>query len=352
MIKSHVLYQLSYGPRQDAILQKFNWNFRNKMNRKIFFSTLTAILILNIGSCKKENNDSPENDYTSTIMWDGLKRTYLTHLPPDFQEIGPVPLVIALHGGGGNAEAMVKLTKGGLNMLADKEGFVVIYPNGIEKNWNDGRSGEETNYRAHEENIDDVGFISELIDLMITTLNIDSKRVYVTGMSNGAMMTLRLGCELSDKIAAIAPVAGNMPVNLSSICVPEETVSVMLISGTDDPLMPFDGGDITGPFGIVKLGKVLSAEETIELWVNSDYCISSPVILQEPDTDPTDGTLVNKAVYTNCEDSAELIFYTIENGGHTWPSGYQYLSRSIIGNTCMDINANEIIWEFFRRHSR
>lgn len=322
------------------------------MNRKISFITLAAILIVNIGSCKKDNNDSPDNDYTSTIMWDGLKRTYLTHLPPDYQEIGPMPLLLALHGGGGNAEAMVKLTKGGLNILADKEGFVVIYPNGIEKNWNDGRSGEETNYRTHEENIDDVGFISELIDYLIKNLNIDSKRVYITGMSNGAMMTLRLGCELSDKIVAIAPVAGNMPLNLSSICSPEHRVSVMLIAGTDDPLMPFEGGDITGPFGIVKLGKVLSAEETITLWVNSDNCISSPVTSEEPDLDPTDGTLVNMTAYTGCEDSTEVMLYTIENGGHTWPGGYQYLSRGIIGNTCMDINANEIIWEFFMRHSR
>lgn len=277
------------------------------MNRKISFITLAAILIVNIGSCKKDNNDSPDNDYTSTIMWDGLKRTYLTHLPPDYQEIGPMPLLLALHGGGGNAEAMVKLTKGGLNILADKEGFVVIYPNGIEKNWNDGRSGEETNYRTHEENIDDVGFISELIDYLIKNLNIDSKRVYITGMSNGAMMTLRLGCELSDKIVAIAPVAGNMPLNLSSICSPEHRVSVMLIAGTDDPLMPFEGGDITGPFGIVKLGKVLSAEETITLWVNSDNCISSPVTSEEPDLDPTDGTLVNMTAYTGCEDSTEVM---------------------------------------------
>jgi len=322
------------------------------LNKILFLAFGAIIIIINSSSCRKDNTNTPDNDYTSSMMWDGLKRTYLTHLPQDYKQIGPMPLVLALHGGGGDAEAMVKLTKGGLNTLANEEGFVVIYPNGIEKNWNDGRSGEETNYRAHQENIDDVGFISELIDDQMTNLNIDSKRVYVTGMSNGAMMTLRLGCELSHKITAIAPVAGNMPFNFLSDCSPDSVLSVMLIEGTDDPLMPYEGGDVTGPFGVVKLGKVLSAEQTIGLWANSNKCISSPVTMEEPDLDPMDGTLVHKLIYNSCEDSTEVILYTIEHGGHTWPDGYQYLSSGIIGRTCRDINANEIIWAFFKRHSR
>jgi len=126
-----------------------------------------------------------------------------------------LPLVIVLHGGGGTGEDQVKLTEGGLNTLADKEGFIVVYPDGFDKHWNDGRSGEETGYRTQEENIDDVGFISSLISYFIKELNIDPKRVYVTGMSNGAMMSYRLACELTEKIAAVAPVAGNMPQNLS-----------------------------------------------------------------------------------------------------------------------------------------
>jgi polyhydroxybutyrate depolymerase len=319
---------------------------------KVLIIPLAALLICNAGSCKKDSSNDPGNDYTSYLRWDGLKRSYLVHLPPDYKEIGPMPLVLALHGGGGNAEAMVKLTRGGLNTLADKNGFVVIYPNGIEKNWNDGRSGEETGYRAHQENIDDVGFISKLIDYEIANLNLDAGRIYITGMSNGGMMTFRLGCELSSKITAIAPVAGYIPLNYSSGCLPGNPLPVMLIAGTDDPLMPYDGGDITGPLGIVKLGKVKSAEESVGLWVHFNNCVSSPVTSQVPDSDPKDGTLVYKLEYSGCENSTEVILYTIENGGHSWPGGYQYLSEGIIGKTCRDINANEIIWEFFLHHSK
>lgn len=124
----------------------------------------------------------------------------------------------------------------------------------------------------------------------------------------------------------------------------------MLMAGTDDPLMLYEGGNITGPFGVVALGKVRSVDETISLWVNSNDCILSPVTSEIPGKYPENGTLVHKSVYIGCYDSTEVILYTIENGGHAWPGCYQYLYKGIIGNTCIDINANEIIWKFFKRH--
>lgn len=133
-----------------------------------------------------------------SIIAGGLKRTYLIHLPAsDIRR--SMPLVIVLHGGGGNGKSMVKLTNGGFGKLSDKKGFIVVYPNGIEKHWNDGRNEAEIGYETHEKNTDDVGFISALIDDLIKKYNADPKRVYVTGMSNGAIMSYRLGCELSGK---------------------------------------------------------------------------------------------------------------------------------------------------------
>lgn len=316
---------------------------------------LVLVILATTASCSRYGNIAPKveaKSYYGSIVWNGLERTFLTHTPPSFTKTRSIPLVIALHGGGGNAEAMVKLTMGGLNTLADKEGFVVIYPEGIEKNWNDGRSGNETDYRAHEENIDDVGFISALIDYQIKNLNIDPKRVYVTGMSNGAMMSLRLGCELAGKITAIAPVAGSIPQNLLAKCLPSGTVSVLLMNGTDDPLVPLGGGYITGPFGVKKIGKVISVDETINLWVNNNKCMQATVITDVRDEDPQDGATVQVKTYTGCGDGTEVILYTINGGGHTWPGGYQYLSKNIVGNTCRDINANEVIWNFFKRHSK
>ncbi len=235
--------------------------------------------------------------------------------------------------------------------MSDKEGFIVVYPDGIEKHWNDGRSGGETGYRVHKENIDDVGFISTLIDYLIKELNIDPKRVYVTGMSNGAIMSYRLACELTEKIAAIAPVTGNMPQNIYPSCSPLRPISVLAINNVNDPLMPWAGKDITGPFGLKKLGKVLSASDTIRFWVTHNNCTSSPVIIEEPDRDPKDGTRVRKKVYGNGKDGTEVILYAIEGGGHTWPGGWQYLPERIVGKTTRDIDANEVIWDFFKKHS-
>ncbi len=286
--------------------------------------------------------------FRNSIIVDGLERTYLIHIPLSFDKTKQMPLVIALHGGSGSGVAMVALTLGGFNVFSEREGFIVVYPDGIEKHWNDGRG--LLRYRTQRENIDDVGFISALIDHLAKKYNIDRKRVYVTGMSNGAMMSYRLACELADKIAAIAPVAGLIPGKLSLGCSPSSPVSVLIINGVDDPMVPWKGGYFG--FGKLTLGKGLSVSDTVNYWVTHDECSSIPVTTNEPDIDSQDGTRVYKKVFGKGKNGTEVILYTIEGGGHTWPSGYQYLNERIIGKTSRDINANEVIWDFFKKHSR
>jgi polyhydroxybutyrate depolymerase len=312
---------------------------------------LSVLLALFLPLTSFSNSNASDTNYLDSIVFGGLKRTYLIHIPPSRDKTKSMPLLITLHGGGGTGKDMVKLTLGGFDTLSDKEGFVVVYPDGIKKNWNDGRSKEETGYRVHKENIDDVGFISALIDALIKELNVDPKRVYVTGMSNGAIMSYRLACELSKKIAAIAAVAGNIPQNLYPSCSPSKPISVLAINNVNDPLMPFAGGDITGPFGRKRLGKVLSTSETLRFWVNHNDCSLSPIVTHEPDMDTKDGTQVRKEVYGNGKNGTEVILYIIEGGGHTWPGGYQYLNERIIGKTSRDIDANKVIWDLFRKHS-
>jgi polyhydroxybutyrate depolymerase len=291
-------------------------------------------------------------DHRSFIVHDGLERTFHLHIPASQKKSNPVPLVIALHGRGGNGESMILVTRKGFDKLADKEEFFVVYPDGIELNWNDGRSDEQVNDRAHKENIDDVGFISALIDFMIKNYNIDPKRVYVTGISNGAILSYRLACEISHKIAAIAPVDGNIPQALEFECLPKMPVSLLAINNINDPLVPFDGGEIVGHFGMKKLGKVLSVNVSVYYWVIQNGCNHTPVINMEPDRDPRDGTRVRREEYSGGKDGSEVILYAIYGGGHTWPGGYQYLPAWIIGKTSRDIDANEIIWSFFKKHSR
>ncbi len=288
----------------------------------------------------------------ASLFYDNLKRTFKVYTPSSYDKSSPLPLVIALHGRGGNGESMILVTRKGFNKLAERDGFIVVYPDGVEQNWNDGRSDEEANDRAHSENIDDVGFISELIDIMIKDHNADPKRVYVTGISNGAIMAYRLACELSDKITAIAPVDGNIPYMLFPGCSPSGPVSVLAINNMNDPLVPYEGGTIYGHFHRVNLGKVLSVDESVSFWVERNTCSPIPVVTEEPDRDPEDGTRVIRSQYINETNGAEVVLYAIDGGGHTWPGGFQYLPQWLIGKTSRDIDANEIIWSFFKNHSK
>jgi polyhydroxybutyrate depolymerase len=287
---------------------------------------------------------SASHDYSASIISGGLERTYSIHISSTYDQTRPTPLVIVLHGGGGTGQGMPKLTS--FNAVADRENFVIAYPDGIEGHWNDGRGMQQ--YRTQIENIDDVGFISALIDRLSAELNIDARMIYVTGISNGGMMSHRLGCELSQKIAAISPVASNIPVNMASVWSPSRPVPVLIINGTDDPLVPWAGGDIH--LGKTEFGEVLSVADTVKFWVGKDQCSSSPVVTQLPDKDPADGTTVRQEIYGGCQDGAEVVLYAIEGGGHTWPGGLQYLPELIIGKTSREFNASEVIWQFFKAH--
>jgi polyhydroxybutyrate depolymerase len=287
----------------------------------------------------------------SSVDFKGLKRVFRIYIPKSYNKSVSLPLVIALHGKGGKGRSMILLTRRGFNKLADKDSFIVVYPDGIEKNWNDGRMDDETNDRAHRENIDDVGFISTLIDFMISNYNADPRRVYVTGISNGAIMSYRLACEISHKITAIAPVDGNISYLILPVCSPTNPVSVLAINNVNDPLVPFEGGEIYGHFHSVKLGEVLSVDESIGFWVKRNGCSLTPVQVEEPDRNPRDGTRVTSKHYLNGMEGTEVILYIVEGGGHTWPGGIQYLPEWMIGKTSRDFNAAEVIWDFFKKHS-
>jgi polyhydroxybutyrate depolymerase len=321
-------------------------------NQQIRINIKTAFLKLLAGVFLLFLKENAGNAQRTSIIYKSLKRTFKFYTPPSYDKSVRLPLVIALHGRGGNGESMILVTRKGFNKLADRDGFIVVYPDGVEQNWNDGRMDEEANDKAHRENIDDVGFISELIDIMIKDHNVDPKKVYITGISNGAIMSYRLACELSDKIAAIAPVDGNIPFGLFPECFASGFVSVLAINNINDPLIPYEGGTIYGHFHRLNLGKVLSVDESVAFWVNRNMCSTIPVVTQEPDRDPTDGTLVTRKQYINETNGAEVILYAIDGGGHTWPGGFQYLPQWLIGKTSRDIDANEIIWSFFKNHSK
>ncbi len=311
----------------------------------------TAVLSILGNSSQMAASNYQAVDHRGSISWDGLERTYLIHIPPSWNSVKSMPLVIALHGGGGTGEGMVRLTRGSFNDLADKEGFVVVYPDGTrfskspKTRWNDGRDDRYSR-------TDDIGFLSALIDYLGQTLNIDRRRVYATGISNGAYMSMRLARELPDKIAAVATVAYAMPEKFASIPVSTRPISVLVMAGTKDPLVPWEGGETPDTTGGRMLGKVLSVPETVKFLAVHNQCPWTPTVTWEPDRDLQDGTLSRREDYVNCIEGSEVVLIAVEGGGHTWPGGWQYLPESWVGITSRDIDACEIIWDFFKEHSK
>lgn len=280
------------------------------------------------------------------IDHEGLQRRALLHVPAACRDGDPVSLVVALHGGGGNAEQARK--QFGFDVLADRYKFIVAYPQGVEKHWNDGR-GLRRN-RAQRENIDDVGFIELLITRLAAKYPVDTSRVYLAGISNGAMLSFRFACEAKRPPAAIAAVVGNMPQALVESGPPRHVVPAMIICGTDDPLMPFEGGQVR--FGLLRLGKVASYARSVRFWVEANHCSTEAEISWIADRDPDDGVRARVETYASGREGAEVVGYTLDGGGHTWPGGRHYLPRFMVGTVCRDFQAEVNIWEFFQRHHR
>ncbi|MBZ5694750.1 MAG: alpha/beta fold hydrolase [Acidobacteriia bacterium] len=277
-------------------------------------------------------------DEKHSIVVGGLTHHYLLHVPTDLPSKGPVPLVLIFHGGGGNAWNMPGLTH--FDELADDQGFLVAYPDSFNKNWNDTRGLSSA---------DDVGFIRALIDEVSRSRPVDPHRVYATGISNGSFFSNRLACDLTDKIAAIASVAATMPESLVPPCKPSRPISVLYMHGTEDPLVPIGGGRIGFRHGRAR-GDNTSLADAAKFWRTQDRISSPPVRTELPDR-VNDGTHVHRDLWTGGADDTEVVVYTIEGGGHAWPSGPQYLPPLIVGKASRNLNATRVIWEFFQTQS-
>lgn len=307
-----------------------------------------SLALAPVGSIGAAAGPSDSTGQVGSIASGGLNRTYRLYVPLAHDKSKAVPLVIALHGGGGTGLNMERLTLGGFNRLAAGEGFVVVYPDGVDRHWNDGRGIQE--YRAHREDVDDVGFIAALIEHLHQTLGIDRARVYATGISNGGLFSQRLARELAPRIAAIGVVAVSMSDKIAQMRPPARPISVLLMPGIDDPLVPWGGGDI-GFRGSRPAGRVLSVADTVAAWTGLNRCPPRADVAMEPDRDPNDGTRVRWEAYAPCAEGTEVVLYAVEGGGHTWPGGWQYLPERLIGRTSRDIDANHVIWSFFKKHA-
>ena len=322
-------------------------------------SALMAVFLVCLGATAclaKESSfrDKPlgSGAHALTLSVNGLERNYIVHVPTRYDSRTPLPVVVMLHGGGGTAKAAMRET--GWAQTADREGFLAVFPDALARDptrpssfsrnpqlWNDG-SGR---FYPDQKAVDDVGFINVMLDDLSARFPVDARRVFVTGFSNGASMTFRLGVELSQRIAAIAPVAGALWQNPVALKPP---VPMCYITGTDDPLNIIEGGVpklATGASDKVRAKPKPPVHDSIVKWAKALGCPTTPV-------SKTSTNGISTETYCPARNSAEVIYIAVDGLGHTWAGGKSLLPERMVGKTSDKIKATDVIWVFFRKHAR
>jgi polyhydroxybutyrate depolymerase len=275
-----------------------------------------------------------------SITSDGRVRTYLTYVP---QNVAPgAPLVIAMHGSGGSARQMRAATGYGFELLADQHGFAVVYPDGFEGYWN--ACNIVGDYSANKLNIDDVAFMTALVDKLAGEAGIDRERVFAMGLSRGGHMAFRLALEAPTRFRAVAAVAANVPAPENFKCEPAgATSSVMIMNGTADPLNPFDGGEVT-LYGFIGRGAVRSSRESALYFATLNAIAPEPKSTSGP---VADGFRVVRSLWRS-DGPIEVELVAIQGGGHVIPQPATRYPR-ILGPTPREPNGPEVMWDFFAR---
>lgn len=280
-------------------------------------------------------------DYTFSNLHDGLTRKYRMHVPRSYNAASPMPLLVAFHGGGGDMDHQASDAHYGLISKSESAGFIVVFPNGYSKlpsgkfaTWNAGACCGE----ARDRQVDDVGFVHQLLDKVGRQLSIDRKRVYATGMSNGAMMAYRLACEMPDTFAAIAAVAGT---DNTHQCTPKMPIAILHIHTQNDDRVLYNGGAGRKFGDLSQVTDFTSVPATVAQWVHRNHC-----------TQQAERTLTVAGGYCErfapCQGSAEVQLCVTETGGHSWPGGYKALNGEPASQA---ISANDVMWTFFTAHT-
>ncbi len=321
-----------------------------------------------------------------------VSRTYVVHLPQGYDKAQHYPVVILLHGQNQDTDDIARLTH--FSQFAEKNGVIAVYPLSARGQWNIGvrpeqssdmgprrygrrgmggggypgggggypggggggypgggypggqRGGQNPDENTtRSEPADDVAFLGQMLDALALKFSVDNHRVYAAGLGDGGFMTLRAACTTADRIAAIAVVSAALPKTM--ICLPSRPVPALFIAGTEDPVVPYSGGEY-------KPGRfhVLSAEESAKTWAKFDRCGEKPEQGKLPalDKDKDKNAKETKTLtFSGCQENAEVTLYEVKNGGHTWPGGEQYSSEKEVGKVSNAVNANEAIWSFLSK---
>lgn len=322
------------------------------------------------------------------VTVDDVDRNFMVRLPKDYDSQRHYPVVILLHGMNQDADDMERLTR--FDELADKDSIIAVYPIALHGRWNvgvqpqqrqtatmgpgghrryggggypgggggggyprggggspggggGGYPGQDPSGRQRDEDrrpaaSDDIGFFNQMLDHLGTKFSVDVSRIYVAGLSEGGFMSFRVGCALSDRIAAVAAVGADMPKTM--ICLPSRPVPALLMDGTSDPVVPYNGGTEHN----LNLA-VISAEDSAKAWAKIDRCAEKPE-KDKISAKAKSGMETKVDTYSGCQQAARVVLYSVKGGGNTWPGGEQYEVEKSIGKTSQDLNANETIWSF------
>lgn len=292
------------------------------MKKSRLYLMLLASILINYSAVA-------QTTLTSTIFSGGLTREYRIYIPAMYDGSVPVPLVFNFHGYGSNNVEQEQY--GDFRFIADTANFILVHPKGTV----DTQGSLSWNTFGGTSTVDDIGFVSTLIDSLLLVYNIDTTKIYSTGMSNGGFMTYDLACSLSQRIAAVASVTGSIITSHLAACNPLHPMPVMQIHGTADGTVPYNGLIIFEPI-----------DSVINYWVNFNNCDVLPVVNQVPNIVVNDNCTAEHYVYTNGNSNVEVELYKIIDGGHSWPG-----APVNINVTNMDFLANQTIWRFFRKYS-
>ncbi len=365
-------------------MKSSNWKFRKKLRKKknkMLKPALAAIFCLAFLSMTQTAHAQETKE---TVTVDDVDRTYILHLPTGYDSHQHYPVVILLHGMNQDPDDIERLTR--FNEIADKDSIITVYPAALHGRWNIGVRPEERrpmmgpgpgrrrggyggggypgggypgggggypqgggNYpqgggqnNPEEDrkptNADDIAFFNAMLDQIESKTSVDVSRVYASGLSDGGFMAMRVGCAMSDRIAAIATVGADMPKKM--ICIPTRPVGAVMINGTSDPVVPYGGGTEHN-LGL----SVISAEESAKAWARIDRCSEKPTQTKIP-AHEKGGMETKVYTYDGCQQGAQVVLYSVKGAGNTWPGGEQYEVENQIGKTSQDLNANETIWSF------
>lgn len=316
--------------------------------RALIASIALAATALLAGHTLAARRSLRSGTHTVVIRHGGRLRTAIVVVPPQARRGEPLPLVVNFHGGGSNAAGEESFSQ--MDALANRAGFIVVYPNGTGflpnrlLTWN---AGTCCGYAAAN-GVDDVGFTLALLDRIERLTAVDPRRVYATGMSNGAMMAYRMAADAAGRIAAIAPVSGGMVVTSFH---PSRPVAVMHFHSVDDPRAPYSGG-LGPPFpGTNHQELHPSIQAVIDKWAGFDACPSTPQTGRTiVGTGPDQGESATRIAFRPCRAGTEVVLWKLTGSGHVWPGGKQDVVQTFLGRPTSIVDAGSLMWQFFRRH--